>query len=368
MWEMSKGLVQVEVGTNVIKRFTERDTRGIFELILGSSAPSEGGLFCTQAEQLRQELSAQNIYLPAVRFTDSDNLAPNQFIVYVGVKNSCGDITQHDLFGTLKDMIIQNQIDSPSPQSVRDLFLKGVQYFYDKDYNRAINIFSVVYYWATILGCADELVNTTINIGTIMLFNNQVDDALLYAQCANLIAEDSAFYNVSLKFCSHHFLANMYWLKGEKLLAAENYQKAVDDVQFSGELPANVFALWNAANAYMWTGNYGMSAALLDKIYSLVRNNEQFSKETIQQLYELRATVSDLHVTDLMEQNKQLIQQIETLSISFKVQLSDSAIQLVKKSGALFLNYFGGYLLGALSKMEINNHSKNITYHNMKPQ
>lgn len=100
----------MEVGTNVIKRFTERDTRGIFELILGSNTPSEGGLFCTQAEQLHQKLSSQNIYLPAIRFTNSDSLSPNQFIVYVGVKNFFGDITQHDLFGTLRDLIIQNQI------------------------------------------------------------------------------------------------------------------------------------------------------------------------------------------------------------------------------------------------------------------
>lgn len=364
MWEMDKGLVQVEVGTNVIKRFTQRDTRGIFELILGSSAPSEGGLFCIQAEQLRQELSGQNIYLPPIRFTDSDNLSSNQFVVYVGVTNFCGDITQHDLFEVLKNMIIGNQMDNPSPQSVRDLFIKGVQYFYDQDYNQAINTFSKVYYWATILGCVDELTNATINIGTIMLFNNHIDDALLYARYANLIAEDSDFYNVSLKFYSHHFLANMYWLKNEKLLAVENYQKAVDDVQFSGELPVNVFALWNAANAYMWTGNYSMSSSLLDKIFFLVRNNEQFSKETIQQLYELRAMVSNLHVTDLLEQNKQMLQQIETLSSSFKVRFSVSMIQLVKKSGALFLNYFGGYLLGALSNMEINNHSKNTIYNN----
>ncbi len=364
MWEMDKGLVQVEVGSNVIKKFTKRDTRGLFEVILGSSAPSEGGLFCTQAEQLRQELSGQNIFLPAVRFTDSSDLSPNQFIVYVGAANFCGDITQHDLFGVLRNMIIEHQIDDPSPQSVKDLFAKGAQYFYDKDYNRAINTFFIVYYWASILGCADELTNATINIGTIMLFNNHIDEALMFAQYANLIAEDPAFYNISLKFYSHHFLANMYWLKNEKSLAAENYQKAVNDVQFSGELPANVFALWNAANAYMWTGNYSMSASLLDKIFSLVSNNEQFSKETIQQLYELRAMVSNLHITGLLEQNKQLIQQIETLSGSFKVNLSTCAIQLVKKSGGLFLNYFGGYLLGTLNNMEINYHSKNTTSYN----
>lgn len=361
MWDMSKGLVQVEVGANVIKKFTERDTRGVFEVIFGSSAPSEGGLFCTEAERLRQELSGQNVYLPPVRFSDSDDLSPNQFVVYVGVKNSPGDITQYDLFETLKSMIIANQIDDPSPQSVRELFMEGVQYFSDQDFNRAINVFSVVYYWATILGCADELINATINIGAIMLFNNHIDDALMYAQCANLLAENPAFYNVNLKFYSHHFLANMYWLKDEKLLAAENYQKAVDDVQFSGEVSANVFAQWNAANACLWTGNYAAAASLLDTIFSLVRNNEQFSKETIQQLYALRAAVSNLQVTDLLERNERLVQQIETLSTSFKVRLSN-AIQFVKKRGPTLLNYFGGYLMGALNNLEINNHSKNTTF------
>lgn len=195
-----------------------------------------------------------------------------------------------------------------------------------------------------------------------MLFNNHIDDALMYAQCANLLAENPAFYNVNLKFYSHHFLANMYWLKDERLLATEYYRKTVEDVQFSGELPANVFARWNAANAYLWTGNYAAAASLLDTIFSLVRNNEQFSKETIQQLYELRALVSNLQVTDLLERNERLLQQIETLSTSFRVKLSDTVIQLVKKSGAALLNYFGGYLLGALSNMEINNHSKNTTY------
>lgn len=361
MWKMNNGLIQVEAGANVIKKYTQRDNRGIFELILGSKPPSEGGLLCVQAEQLRQELDKQNIYLPSIYFTDSADLSPNQFVIYVGITNTCGDITSHDLFKTLKNMIVQNQIDNPSEQAVKDLFMKGVEYYHAQDYNKAVNIFSIVYYWATILGCMDELVNATINVGTILFFNNRIDDALMYAKYAALIAENPSFYNVSLKFNSHNFLANMYWLNGNKALAMENYQKAVDDVQNSGKLPVKVFALWNAANAYMWTGNYSLSASLLDKIFVMVCDNEQFTKETVQKLYELRVMVSNLHVTQLLEENSELSRQVQALAGSFDVISLDSTVQFVKRTGDIFIKFFGGYLLGTLNHMEINNHSKNTT-------
>lgn len=209
------------------------------------------------------------------------------------------------------------------------------------------------------MNCQDEVVNSIINMGTIMLVNNRVEDAQLYAESACVLAEDSSFFNLSLRFNAHNFLANVYWLMEKRALAAENYEKAVVDVKYSEDIAVTVFALWNAANAHMGTGNYARSSALLDNIFSLIYDDEHFSKGTVQGLYKLRAMVSDQHIMQLQKQNYELTQQIQELNSSFRMVLKGTVVTFVQDRGPMLLQTFGGWLLGSLNHTEINNHSKN---------
>lgn len=54
-----------------------------------------------------------------------------------------------------------------------------------------------------------------------MLVNNRVEDAQLYAENACVRVEDPTFFNLNLRFNTHNFLANVYWLMGKRELAAE---------------------------------------------------------------------------------------------------------------------------------------------------
>lgn len=38
MWDINKGLIQIEVGSGVIRQFTRKDTRGAVQKLLGASA------------------------------------------------------------------------------------------------------------------------------------------------------------------------------------------------------------------------------------------------------------------------------------------------------------------------------------------
>lgn len=359
MWDINKGLIQVEVGSGVIRQFTRTDTRGMVQKLRGVSAPREGEMFISETERLRKELQEQNVYLPFVHYTDNDELQPNQFMIYIGIESIFGDITKQNLIELLRSAVLERQIKEPSPQTVRDIFAEGVQYYQDKDYNRAAPEFARTYYWGSILNCQDEAVNSIINMGTIMLVNNRVEDALLYAENACMLAEDSSFFNLSLKFNAHNFLANVYWMMGKRAFAVESYEKAVVDVKYSKDIAVTVFALWNAANAHMVTGNYTRSSSLLDNIFSLIYNDEHFSKDTVQSLYRLRALVSDQHIMQLQTQNHELTQQIQELNSSFSITLKGTVVTFIQDNGPMLLQTFGGWLLGSLSNMEINNHSKN---------
>lgn len=366
MWDINKGLIQIEVGSGVIRQFTRKDTRGAVQKLLGASAPQAGELFVPETERLRKELQEQNVYFPSVHYTDNDELQPNQFIIYIGIESFFGDITKQNLIELLRNVVSERQIKDPSPQTVRDIFAEGVQYYQEKDYNRAAPEFARTYYWGSILNCQDEVVNSIINMGTIMLVNNRVEDAQLYAESACVRVEDPSFFNLNLRFNTHNFLANVYWLMGKRELAAENYEKAVVDVKYSEDIAVTVFALWNAANAHMGTGNYTRSSALLDNIFSLIYDDEHFSKGTVQSLYKLRAMVSDQHIMQLQKQNYELTQQIQELNNSFSIGLKGTVVTFMQNSGPMLLQTFGGWLIGSLSHIEINNHSKNNVSINMQ--
>lgn len=361
MWDINGGLIQIEVGMNVSAKYTAADRRGILDRLWGVNGPEEGDLLIVETQKLRQELAEQNIILPPVAYRGNTDLQPDDFIIYVGIEQMAGNIRKNDLLGCLKDLILSKQISDASPDGVRKIFQDGVELFNNKHYSEAVPCFILSYYWGMILGCNDEVINTIINVGGINLVNNQVEGALMNARHACLLAENSRCYNPYLKYYAHNFLANMYWLQNERGAAVECYQKAVADVQFVEDLQLYVFALWNSANAFFWTGDFASCKNYLDEIYGLISDHDDYPKAVISELFSFRALVSDVQIEMLKEQNQNLQKQCNSLSMSLSNWMKQDISKVVKQYGPNLLCCF----FGALCNLQINNHSFNNNNNNI---
>lgn len=362
MWDIDSGdLIQIECGSNVIKKYTPADTRDLFDILFGADAPEEGKLFIENAAFLRQKLEQQSIYMPSVKFRDSNELSPDQFRIYIGIENFLGNITEYDLYEALQCLILKNQIEVSSPEKVAEIFQDSVKAFQGRRFEKAVKGFVKTYYWSTILDCKEELVNATINCGGIALINNNIDSALLTARRACKLAEEPEFCNPYLKYHAHNFLANMYWLSNNRELAIDNYFRAMKDVQYLNDLYLYVFAIWNAANTCMWTGNYPECIDLLDAIFKLILRDDNYPRETIETLYLYRAAASDQRISELQKQNEELMEINRKLSSSFLISIKEDVTNIIKKYGPMAMSNFFGVLTGKSSRTELNINSKNET-------
>ena len=360
MWDITGGFIQVEIGKNVVKEYTRK--QGVLDALFGSNtAFQQGQLLVECCAALREELAKQGVDLPFVTFRDSSELGDSQFKIYVGIECLVGDTNQHDLIGTLRNMVLRQQRPGMSAQSVLDELVRGAELLRNNSFNKAVESFISVYYWASMLGCVEELVNATLNLGVVNLRNNRLGDALLCAQRACVLTEEGGFYDPYLKFNSHNFLANMYWLTEQPALAVENYAKAVEDVRFLEDVPLRIFALWNANSAYFITGNYDACSEALDGIYMMIANDESYPKQMVEQLYEYKAAVYQKQTNLALPARESLAPKFSPDKLADGVMAfatSHRGMQLISLVGVFIGSVLRGFLAKAVSG-QINYKSNN---------
>jgi len=348
MWDVNGGLIQVEVGENVVKEYTRK--QGLLDMLFGSSeAYQEGQLFIEYSKALRAELAQQGVELPPIAFRDDSSLGGSEFRIYVGADWVVGNTRQHDLMGTVKHMVLRRQRPGMSAQAVQEELASGAELLRGRSFNRAVESLSSVYYWASELDCTEELVNASLNLGVINLRNNRLDAALLFARRACVLAEDGGFHDPYLRFGAHNFLANMYWLTDNASLAVKNYTLAVDDVRYLDDVPLRIFALWNANCACFITGKYDVCSEALDEIYGMIVNDDSYPKQMVEQLYAYKAAVCRNQISIAMPVRESLAPKFTLRGLAEGIMAfanSHLGMQVV----SLFGNFVGSVLRGLFAE------------------
>jgi tetratricopeptide (TPR) repeat protein len=347
MWNVDGELIQVEVGSNVVKAFTQSDRRGLFGKIMGQNPPPEGQLLVEYTKKFREQLSKENIYLPTIHFTDSSDIGINNFKVYVGIEYYIGDITKENLFDVISYLIGRYQIEDTSCDSIKRILDEGVEKILAKNFQDAVLDFAKVYYWSSLVnGCEQELVKATLNIGGINLINNRIDGAEEAAKRACVIVSKDYFQNPYLRYFSYNFSANILAMQNKISEAAKYYNIAYQNIKMTRDIYYCTNVLFSMASMKLLLKSYKEAAEILDAIVESIKDDDSFGKGILIELYEFRSFVSNLTVASLENKYLELQERYLKISKSFLTKAYDTILTVAVKVGPFAVSSFIGALVG----------------------
>ncbi len=352
MWNVDGDLLQIEVGSNVVSMFTEKDKRGIINKFFGQAPPPQAQLLIEYTKKIREVLAEKDVYLPPIKYFDSTELNVNDFKIYIGIEYYEGDITKVNLFDILDFLIQRYQIDNKTNKGIKKIFDQGVNNLIARNYQNAVLNFSKVYYWSSLIdNCEQDLVKATLNIAGIELLNYRLENAELSAQRACVIVSKDYFHDPYLRCYSYNFRANIL-AKQNRINEAMNYYKmAYDSIKNTNDVHLSVNVLFNLATMNLFVQRYHEAADIIDHIVQAIKNNDTFGKGVIADLYEFRVYLSNLTLVSLEDKYQGLLKQYQDLSKNFILKAYDSALAVIVGVGP----YVVSALVGALLSGDVNN-------------
>lgn len=346
MFHFDDQLIQIQLGSQAYELLRTRDNRGFFEKLAGVKAPEWTKDLKQQAALLREACDKKGIILPGILFSTDTEMPVYQFRITMGVEDFAGDIRKDDLFELLVLRLNSYQIPDPTKEGVKNLCDAAIGKVLKKDFQEAMNLLLRLYYWSTLLGCQKERVISLLNMAGISLLNNKLGGVVTTVQQALLIVEKPDFYDPYLKYHAHICGGNLFALHEEYALSVRYFEQAEQDIIPSGEIGYLVDALYNEASVLMAMGEYQKCSNILDKIVTYIRNRDDYGKEILLQLYEMRMLVSDLTVMQLQQKLDVLMEEYTRLSRSFLSKVGESVVAIVSQCGPYLVTAYAGSLMG----------------------
>ena len=94
MFSFDGHLVQVEMGTAALQRYSSKDTRGLWKKLVGEPPPGWGDDLIRETSQLQAKLQGEGVYLPGVLFSPAQELPANCVRITFGVSSTDFDANQ----------------------------------------------------------------------------------------------------------------------------------------------------------------------------------------------------------------------------------------------------------------------------------
>lgn len=346
MFQLNSYLVQVELGARAAQAFQPKDSRGIFGLLTGEKAPGWADLLIQKVDVLRENLKKQGLILPVVQFIYAQELPPEEFRITLGVDYSAGDIRRDNLFHMLEKRIKNYQIEDQSKEGIKKLLNECVLLVLNKDFQSAMEMLGRLYYWSTLIeGNETVRVISLLNMAGILMLNNNVNSAATVALQARYIAEKEDFYDPYLKFYTHKCMGNIFALQNDISSSIQSFNTAFSDIRKTGEHRYIVDALYSLATMLIKNASYEKSAGILDTLVAYIKNKEDYDKNVLLELYEMRALVGDANAAVLMQKNRDLQKKYDVLSESFLLKAGNAVLTIVSSCGPYVLTTFAGALV-----------------------
>jgi tetratricopeptide (TPR) repeat protein len=188
MWQ-SDGLIQIEVGSGIVRATTVVEKSSFLDSIFGKPSPQEGKILITYTQHLRDYLwQSEELSLPTINYRDNPSLQPNEIIIYFGLEVRRFTIKKIDeIFCFLIQKVREyNQIPCEL-NSVRHLLFNCLEYVRQGHYQYAFEIYQKVYYHSYLQSYEYELIQCLSAIGSLQLINGAIQDsALVFYQAFNL--------------------------------------------------------------------------------------------------------------------------------------------------------------------------------------
>lgn len=363
MWNINGKLIQLEMGSNVIKAYTPADKRNLLDLMFGQSPPQAGKLLFSQEQQLRKVLTEQGIPLPEIEYSLSADIGSNMYRAHIGIVYYLGDYTVENPFNVIVSWLKRFHMRELTSKNISNLLRQGSEKLVKRDIQSSLYDFAQVYYCASLNPeFCTQLVSAALNICAIEAINGKFDDALNSARRACSIANSGGFYDPYLKYHSNNWMAGILAKTNNLADALKCYINAYSVIKETNEQELKISALWNVACLSIQCNNFQQSVQALDMIVDISKNDSRvnLSKEFFTCLYEFKSFILSLTISRLQQDYTVLKRECEKMSSNFLYKIGDTALTIVLKSGPALLGAWAGSLLSGNKITQINTSGSNV--------
>ncbi len=364
MWDVKGSLIQVEIAPDLAQRYS---SKGFF-----GGSNNDGKFLLDAFAGMRGRLQAEDIVVPTIACRDDSSLGNGEFIVYVGSEYCKSSICEAEIVDVIEYCVRNLQMESISKDTIHECIRAANESISQRRYRDGLRYFDKAYFWSNLLeGCEEEVVDTILQIGRILVQNNDIYHARLCAGRAKFVTAQSYFYNPYLKCASDEFSGLLDVIEKDFSAADEAYTSAFNRIANVPE--ANLLKIGVlAANLQVLPlcGNYvkaNQAAQLLIDVLS------ESGCTNLMPMYKLKNYIADCAIERLGAENAQLRQDVQLLAgkyteamekLRFREQFK-SAILVLLKWGILNLPALSGSLTldsdrGHCTKFNIYNNINNI--------
>lgn len=364
MFQFDADLIQIELGPKAMQVLSTKDTRGLLSKLTGQGPPGWADDLSLAISQLRDKLAKEGIILPTVLFIPSPELPEDMFCITLGVATENYNIYKDNYLMALEKKVRTYQISNLTKKEVGRQLNDSLNYVLQKRFQEAMEASMRVYYLGSLVEYSAARIVSLLNMAGICLLNSKLEEAYTVARQAQLLVEKESFYDPYLKFCTHKTIANVAALNKSYKDSAMLFYQAYLDIEPSGEDRYIIDALYNEASVLMAMNSYKECTIVLDKIVSYIKNSNEYDKEILLKLYEMRAFIGDSTVETLREKLNDLKRDYDELSKSFLFKAQDAVLTIASKCGPYLITTFVGAIMGG-DKNYVTISQKNVNGSNI---
>ncbi len=354
MFQFDANLIQIELGTKAVQVLSTKDRRGLWDKLTGQESPGWADDLIHATEQLRNKLEAEGIPVPMVLLLPASELPPDMFRITMGVAVDNYNVYKDNYLTALERKIRAYHVPGLNQKEVGSLLNKSIFYMLQKKFQEAMETSMRVYYLGSLVDYSAARVVSLINMTGICLINKKWGEAYTTARQAQLLVEKEGFYDPYLKFCAHKAIANVLALNNNYEGSAQLFYQAFLDIELLGENRYIIDALYNEASVLLAMGSYKECANILDKIVFYIKNSNEYDKEILLKLYDMRAFIGDFTVEQLKAKLDDLKKDYDELSRSFLFKVQDAVLTIVSKCGPYLITTFAGAIVGGDKYVTVN--------------
>lgn len=278
MWKTDGALIQVELGSGVIKSFTSKDSRGFFDNLFGTPPPSDGNLIVDYTRQFREYiLKNEGLNIPPISYRDNDSLKFNEVLIYFGLETELFEVSDStEMFNFIANKLRSyiSLAESKSCDS-NNWIMEAIDNVKVGNYQDATKIYSLVYYSCYLANNSFEMIKCLSDAGGVMLMNGDIDKSHAFFLKATQLCSNPSIVDPVIKIQVGINFASTLKILGASDIALSSYKSVANIALYSGNYPLLFIALIGLAEMQFTTGKYPDAIYTLEQADLLLFSDEK---------------------------------------------------------------------------------------------
>ncbi len=351
MWDRNKSLIQVELGSTVVRASTEVDHRGLLGKLFGDAPPKEGNVLIEGTAQLREFIqNTHELQLPVVAYCENDKLGPTEIVIYFGIEFAQFSASSlNDLFQYIYTKTLEYNNFNSDRNALRQALHTCLEDISQDNYQDAYDRYQKIYYHAILQGIPFEIIRSISEAAQILLRNGAFDRAIPYLLSAVSLCENPEFVDITLKARVNYLAGEAFKMLGTYPTADQFYQVTLDHACRCEDSSLAFLALIGLAETSHTMGTLNRALHALREAKTLVLTEQNL--ERYRAALQLQESITAIYEQILIDDTKKgqvasdqpIFDQIKKQLLNCLVQTIVGTVvhKLFGVSGTMMFSIFG---------------------------